>query len=51
MTGDVDMTPDFITGFFMEALKIAMMLAAPMLLAGLLVGFACEHVSSGHANQ
>lgn len=32
------MTPDFITGFFMEALKIAMLLAAPMLLSGLLVG-------------
>jgi len=32
------MTPDFITGFFMEALKIAIMLAAPMLLSGLLVG-------------
>jgi len=32
------MTPDFITGFFMEALKIAIMLAAPMLLSGLVVG-------------
>jgi flagellar biosynthetic protein FliQ len=32
------MTPEFITGFFWEALKIAVMLAAPMLLAGLVVG-------------
>ncbi len=32
------MTPDFITGFFMEALKIAILLAAPMLISGLLVG-------------
>jgi len=32
------MTPDFITGFFMEALKIAILLAAPMLIAGLVVG-------------
>ena len=32
------MTPDFITGFFMEALKIAIMLAAPMLISGLVVG-------------
>ncbi|MFO7600460.1 MAG: flagellar biosynthesis protein FliQ [Candidatus Desulfacyla sp.] len=32
------MSPDFVTGFFIEALKIAMLLAAPMLLAGLIVG-------------
>ncbi|MCP4579114.1 MAG: flagellar biosynthesis protein FliQ [Deltaproteobacteria bacterium] len=32
------MTPDFVTGFFMEGLKIAILLAAPMLLSGLLVG-------------
>ena len=32
------MTPDFVTGFFMEGLKMAILLAAPMLLAGLLVG-------------
>ncbi len=32
------MTPDFVTGFFMEALKTAIFLAAPMLLAGLIVG-------------
>jgi len=32
------MTPDFITGFFMEAIKIAILLAAPMLIAGLVVG-------------
>ena len=32
------MTPEFITGFFFEAIKTAMLLAAPMLLAGLTVG-------------
>lgn len=32
------MTPDFVTGFFMEALKVAILLAAPMLIAGLVVG-------------
>ncbi|MCF8130841.1 MAG: flagellar biosynthesis protein FliQ [Deltaproteobacteria bacterium] len=32
------MTPDFITGFFMEALKTAIIIAAPMLLSGLVVG-------------
>jgi len=32
------LSPDFVTGFFIEALKIAMLLAAPMLLAGLIVG-------------
>jgi flagellar biosynthesis protein FliQ len=32
------MTPDFVTGFFMEALKIAILLAAPMLISGLVVG-------------
>ena len=32
------MTPEFITGFFFEAIKTAMLLAAPMLLAGLAVG-------------
>jgi flagellar biosynthetic protein FliQ len=32
------MTPEFITGFFFEAIKTAISLAAPMLLAGLLVG-------------
>ena len=32
------MTPDFITGFFFEAIKTAMLLAAPMLLTGLTVG-------------
>jgi flagellar biosynthesis protein FliQ len=31
-------SPDFVTGFFIEALKIAMLLAAPMLGAGLIVG-------------
>ena len=32
------MTPEFITGFFFEAIKTAILLAAPMLLAGLAVG-------------
>ena len=32
------MTPEFITGFFFEAIKTAISLAAPMLLAGLGVG-------------
>lgn len=32
------MTPEFITGFFWQALKITVMLAAPMLLAGLVTG-------------
>ena len=32
------MTPEFVTGFFFEAIKIAVILAAPMLLAGLGVG-------------
>ena len=32
------MTPEFITGFFFEAIKTAMLLAAPMLLAGLAIG-------------
>ena len=34
------MTPEFLTGFFFEAIKTAIMLAAPMLLAGLAVGLA-----------
>lgn len=32
------MTPEFVTGFFFEAIKLAISLAAPMLLAGLAVG-------------
>ena len=32
------MTPEFITAFFIEAIKTAIMLSAPMLLAGLVVG-------------
>ena len=32
------MTPEFLTGFFFEAIKTAIILAAPMLLAGLVVG-------------
>ncbi|UCD81770.1 MAG: flagellar biosynthesis protein FliQ [Desulfobacterales bacterium] len=32
------MTPEFVTGFFFEAVKTAIILAAPMLLAGLAVG-------------
>lgn len=34
------MTPEFLTGFFFEAIKTAVLLAAPMLLAGLIVGLA-----------
>jgi flagellar biosynthetic protein FliQ len=32
------MTPEFVAGFFFEAIKLAISLAAPMLLAGLAVG-------------
>ncbi|MDJ0856572.1 MAG: flagellar biosynthesis protein FliQ [Desulfobacterales bacterium] len=32
------MTPEFVTGFFLEAIKITIILAAPMLLAGLITG-------------
>jgi flagellar biosynthetic protein FliQ len=32
------MTPELITGFFMQAIKTAIMLAAPMLCVGLIVG-------------
>jgi flagellar biosynthetic protein FliQ len=32
------MTPEFVTGFFFEAIKTAMLLAAPILLTGLTVG-------------
>ena len=32
------MTPEFITGFFLMAIKKAILLSAPMLLAGLIVG-------------
>lgn len=32
------MTGDYITGFLFEAIKVAIMLSAPMLLAGLSVG-------------
>ena len=32
------MTPEFVTGFFFDAIKMAISLAAPMLLAGLGVG-------------
>ncbi|MFZ1984871.1 MAG: flagellar biosynthesis protein FliQ [Desulfatitalea sp.] len=32
------MTPEFITSYFLEAIKTAIMLAAPMLLVGLVVG-------------
>jgi flagellar biosynthetic protein FliQ len=32
------MTVDYITGFFYEAIKVTILLSAPMLLAGLLVG-------------
>ena len=32
------MTPEFVTGFFMEGFKVAIMLAAPMLISGLVAG-------------
>jgi flagellar biosynthesis protein FliQ len=32
------MTPEFVTGFFLEAIKLAIMLAGPMLFVGLIVG-------------
>ena len=32
------MTPEFVTGFLMEALKTALLLSAPMLLSGLAAG-------------
>ena len=32
------MTPEFVTGFFIQSIKMAMMLSGPMLLVGLLVG-------------
>lgn len=32
------MTPEFLTGFFFEVIKTTILLALPMLLAGLLVG-------------
>jgi flagellar biosynthetic protein FliQ len=31
-------TPEFVTGFFLEAIKTTIILAAPMLLAGLVTG-------------
>lgn len=32
------MTPEFITGYFLEAIKTAIFLSAPMLMVGLIVG-------------
>ncbi len=32
------MTPEYITGYFLQAIKTAMMLAGPMLCVGLVVG-------------
>ena len=32
------MTPEFVTGFFLEAIKTTIILAAPMLLSGLIIG-------------
>jgi flagellar biosynthetic protein FliQ len=32
------MTSEYITGFFFEAIKVSILLSAPMLLAGLVVG-------------
>ena len=33
------MTPEFITGYFMEAIRTAIMLAGPILMTGLIVAF------------
>jgi len=32
------MTPEFVTGFFLDAIKTAMLLSAPVLVTGLVVG-------------
>ncbi len=32
------MTPEFVTGFFFEAIKLAVLLAAPVLIFGLVAG-------------
>lgn len=32
------MTPEFVNGFFLQALKTAILLASPMLIAGLVAG-------------
>lgn len=32
------MTPEFVTGFFIQAIKTAILLSAPMLTVGLIVG-------------
>lgn len=32
------MTPEFVTGFFIQAIKTAILLSAPMLLVGLVIG-------------
>lgn len=32
------MTPEFVTGFFLQAIKITILLAAPMLAVGLVAG-------------
>ncbi len=32
------MTPEFVTGFFMQAIKTAILLSAPMLAVGLITG-------------
>ncbi len=32
------MTPEFITGYFLEAIKTAILLSGPMLMVGLVVG-------------
>lgn len=34
------MSPEFITGFIFEALKVAILLAAPVLISGLVAGLA-----------
>jgi flagellar biosynthetic protein FliQ len=37
-SGEKNMTPEFITSFFLESIKTAILLAAPMLLVGLVAG-------------
>lgn len=32
------MTPDFITGFFFESMKVAVLIASPILISGLIAG-------------
>jgi flagellar biosynthesis protein FliQ len=36
--GVLSMTPEFVTGFFMEAMKTAVMVSMPVLMVGLIAG-------------